>query len=114
MEFVGYVRVKLSNVLGLTWFNFSIPVPNQAFLNAEDVRNPAMGYGAQGIAGLGFNRLSSIDLVINQTQQSTGRSLLFNLFEVNPTEPNFIAFALQRSSNTSVDVEGSFSIGEYP
>lgn len=89
-----------------------IPVPNQAFLDAEVVRNPALGYGAQGIAGLGFNRLSSIDLVINDTQQSTGRSLLFNLFESNPTEPNFIAFALQRTSDKSDAVEGSFSIGE--
>jgi saccharopepsin len=89
-----------------------ISVSNQAFLDAEDVKNPAMSYGAQGIAGLGFNRLSSIDLVINETQQSTGRSLLFNLFETNPTEPNFIAFALQRNSDTTDDVEGSFSIGE--
>lgn len=93
--------------------HFSIAVPKQAFLDAQDVMNPAMGYGAQGIAGLGFNRLSSIDLVVNETQQSTGRSLLFNLFEANPTEPNFIAFALQRSSDTSDEVEGSFSIGEY-
>jgi len=92
----------------------SISVLNQAFLDAEDVKNPAMGYGAQGIAGLGFNRLSSIDLVINETQQSTGRSLLFNLFETNPTEPNFIAFALQRNSDKSDEIEGSFSIGEYP
>jgi hypothetical protein len=72
-----------------------------------------LGYGAQGIAGLGFTRLSSIDMAVNNTQQSSGRSLLFNLFEANPTEPNFIAFALQRDSDTSDEIEGSFSVGEF-
>jgi len=51
--------------------------------------------------------------MLNGTHNSTGRSLLFNLFATNPSEPNFIAFALQRSSEPGDDVEGSFSIGEY-
>ncbi|KDR83745.1 hypothetical protein GALMADRAFT_236101 [Galerina marginata CBS 339.88] len=89
-----------------------ISVPSQAFLDAEKVDNPALGYGAQGIAGLGFTRLSSIDQMVNSTGNSTGRSLLYNLFATNPSEPNFIAFALQRSSEPGDDVEGSFSIGE--
>lgn len=75
--------------------------------------NPAFNYGAQGIAGLGFTRLSSIDFAINGTKKSTGRSLLFNLFEANPSEPNFIAFALQRSTEPGDDVEGSFSVGKH-
>ncbi|KAF8974567.1 aspartic peptidase domain-containing protein [Flammula alnicola] len=89
-----------------------IPVPSQAFLDADKVNNPAFGYGAQGIAGLGFTRLSSIDLEVNSTSSSTGRSLLYNLFAANPAEQNFIAFALQRSSDPQDDVEGSFAIGE--
>ncbi|KAF8165350.1 aspartic peptidase A1 [Crassisporium funariophilum] len=92
-----------------------ISVPSQAFVDASTANNPALGFGAQGIAGLGFTRLSSIDLALNGTQQSTGRSLLYNLFEANPAEPNFIAFALSRKGEAGSvnEVEGSFSIGEY-
>ncbi|KAH9482643.1 putative aspartic-type endopeptidase CTSD [Psilocybe cubensis] len=89
-----------------------ISVPSQALVDADQVNNPALGYGAQGIAGLGFTRLSNIDMKINNTNSAQGRSLLFNLFEANPSEPNFIAFALQRSTQPGDDVEGSFSIGE--
>jgi len=91
-----------------------ISIPSQALLDADQVNNPALGYGAQGIAGLGFTRLSTIDLMVNNsnTNQTSGRSLLYNLFAANPSEPNFIAFALQRSTEPGDDVEGSFSIGE--
>lgn len=90
-----------------------IQVPSQAFVDATDVVNPALGYGAKGIAGLGFTSLSTIDFTLNGTQSSLGRSLLYNLFEANPSEPNFIAFALQRESEPGAEVIGSFSIGEF-
>jgi len=71
--------------------------------------------GARGIAGLGFTSLSSIDAEGNQTHSSADRSLLYNLFQINPSEPNFIGFMLQR--NVSQDPQdyqdGTFSIGEY-
>lgn len=89
-----------------------IAVPSQALIDADQVKNPALGYGAEGIAGLGFTRLSNIDMKVNGTNSAAGRSLLYNLFETNPSEPNFIAFALQRSSEPEDDVEGSFSIGK--
>ncbi|KAF8204971.1 aspartic peptidase A1 [Pholiota molesta] len=93
-----------------------ISVPSQALLDTDKVNNPAIGYGAQGIAGLGFTRLSSIDLTINSTSSSAGRSLLFNLFAAHPDEQNFIAFSLQRDlpdgSEDSDSVEGTFAIGE--
>jgi hypothetical protein len=38
--------------------------------------------------------------------------LLYNLFEDNPSESNFIAFSLQRSLDPDGDVEGLFSIGK--
>ncbi len=62
--------------------------------------------------GLGFTSLSSIDAVINKTGSSSGRSLLYNLFSANPKEPNFIAVSLQRSTDPTADVEGTFLIGE--
>ncbi|KAJ7498927.1 aspartic peptidase domain-containing protein [Mycena latifolia] len=90
-----------------------ISVTSQALLDVSSANNPALGYGANGLVGLGFTSLSSIDNVINGTGASTGRSLLYNLFQDNPSEPNFIAFALQRSTDSSDTVQGSFSIGEY-
>lgn len=90
-----------------------ISVDSQAFLDASSVQNPALSYGAVGILGLGFTSLSSLDASVSATGSSAGRSLLFNLFEDNPSQPNFISFALQRSTEPGDEVEGSFSIGEY-
>lgn len=90
----------------------SIPVSQQAFLNVSSAQNPALSYGAAGILGLGFTSLSTIDAVLNQTGASTGRTLLYNLFQDNPSEPNFIAFSLDSSSDGD-GVTGSFSIGVY-
>ncbi|KAI0278841.1 acid protease [Russula aff. rugulosa BPL654] len=89
-----------------------ISVPNQAFLDVSDAQNPAITYGASGIMGLGFTSLSSIDAVVNKTGSSSGRSLLYNLFSANPKEPNFIAVSLQRSTDLTDDVQGTFLIGE--
>lgn len=63
--------------------------------------------------GLGFTQLSTIDALVNHTGQSTGRSLLYNAFNDDKTEPNYIAFSLQRSTQPNDDVEGTFSIGEH-
>jgi saccharopepsin len=88
-----------------------ISVPNQALIDVSTAQNPALGYGANGILGLGFTALSTIDALVNKTDESTGRSLLFNLFQDNPSQPNFIAFALQRDSDPTDDIQGSISVG---
>ncbi|EAU84781.1 hypothetical protein CC1G_00300 [Coprinopsis cinerea okayama7 len=92
-----------------------ITAPRQAFLDADSAYNPALGLGADGVVGLGFNRLSSIDHELNKTGATSGRSLLYNLFDANPEEPNFIAFALHRDidGEDEDEVEGSFAIGEF-
>lgn len=89
----------------------SISIKEQAFLDAELVKNPALGHGAAGIIGLGFTSLSTIDALVNRTKDDAGRSLLYNLFAENPNEPNFIAFALQRSNEPGDEVDGTFAIG---
>ncbi|KAF7288221.1 Acid protease [Mycena chlorophos] len=89
-----------------------INVASQALLDVSSANNPALAYGAEGLVGLGFTSLSSIDNAINKTGASTGRSLLYNLFQDNPSDPNYIAFALQRDTDSSDTVQGSFSIGE--
>jgi saccharopepsin len=90
-----------------------LSIPKQAFLDVSTAQNPALGFGADGIAGLGFTSLSTIDALANASSSSTGRSLLYNMFAANPSEPNFLAFSLQRSTEEDDEVEGSFSIGEY-
>ncbi|KAM5532274.1 hypothetical protein V8D89_014032 [Ganoderma adspersum] len=90
-----------------------INVPKQAFIDASQANNPILSYGVNGIVGLGFTKLSSVDSALNNTGKSDGKALLYNLFADNPAEPNFIAFALQRATVSGGDVEGSFTIGEY-
>lgn len=73
-----------------------------------------MGYNANGILGLGFTSLSTVDKLVNDTGSNEGRSLLYNLFEDNRDEPNFISFALSRSEEDNEDeVEGTFTVGEF-
>lgn len=93
--------------------SFRIQVANQSFLDVSDANNPALGYGAQGLLGLGFTSLSNIDHFMNQTGSSAGRSFLFNAFSIDPKEPNFISFALSRSSDDQDEVSGAMTIGEY-
>lgn len=87
-------------------------VPSQAFLDVSSAQCPAIDYNADGIMGLGFTSLSTIDALVNKTGSSSGRSFLYNLFSQNPQEPNFIAVSLQRSTDPTDEVEGTFLIGE--
>ncbi|KAH8106150.1 acid protease [Cristinia sonorae] len=89
-----------------------IKISQQAFLDVYNVDNPLISYDADGLVGLGFTSLSTIDALVNQTGASSGRSLLYNAFAQNPDEPNYITFALQRVSDPDDDVEGAFTIGE--
>ncbi|EGN93043.1 hypothetical protein SERLA73DRAFT_64735, partial [Serpula lacrymans var. lacrymans S7.3] len=90
-----------------------ISVPNQAFLDVSSAQNPALSYNAVGILGLGFDSLSTVDALVNSTGASTGRSLLHNLFQDNPQEPNYIAFSLQSSVDSADNIPGVFSIAQY-
>ena len=96
----------------MTSFCLSLTVPNQAFLDVSSAQNPAIDYNVNGIMGLGFTSLSTIDDLVNKTGSSSGRSFLYNLFRDNPQEPNFISLSLQRSTDPTNDVEGTFLIGE--
>ncbi|KAL4241207.1 peptidase A1 family protein [Abortiporus biennis] len=89
-----------------------ISIPQQAFMDVASAQNPALGYGADGIAGLGFTSLSTIDALLNHTGSATGRSLLYNAFADNVTEPNFISFVMERGSDASSTADGVFTIGE--
>lgn len=100
---VSYSQVEFSGVT----------VPNQALLAASSAVNPALSYGAEGILGLGFTQLSTIDALVNRTGASTGRSFLYNAFRDNLQTPNFISLALERASDTADEIQGVITVGEY-
>jgi len=89
-----------------------ITVQKQAFLDVSQAANPALSYNAMGILGLGFDSLSTVDYLVNATGSSAGRTFLYNMFQQNPKEPNFIAFSMQSQLDTQDTVAGSFAIGE--
>lgn len=90
----------------------SYDIPDQAFLRAEQGSNPIFHFGAVGIVGLGFTGLSHIDSAVTRSGGSWGRSLLYNIFQLEPNVPNFIAFALDRATGPADDIQGSFALGE--
>ncbi|EUC66458.1 eukaryotic aspartyl protease [Rhizoctonia solani AG-3 Rhs1AP] len=88
-------------------------VSSQAFMLATSANNPILNWGADGLLGLGLNSLSTVDHLVNNTGNSWGRTLLYNIFAQSPKMPNYIAFLLQRSENNlDAATEGSFTIGE--
>jgi saccharopepsin len=111
VEFSGWVVPQY--VAAIAHGHVSVQVANQSFLDVSVANNPALGYGADGLLGLGFTSLSNIDHLMNQTGSSAGRSFLFNAFSLNPQEPNFISFALSRSNDAEDEVDGAMTIGEY-
>lgn len=87
-------------------------LPRQAFVDAVDAVNPVLNLGAAGVLGLGFTALSGVDVQVNSTGGSYGRSLLYNVFAQDPSVPNFISFLLSRNRDPDAPVEGSFTISE--
>jgi hypothetical protein len=85
-------------------------VPNQAFLDSSSANNPALDYGAYGICGVGFDSLSTINVLTNG---STGKTLLYNIFLENRTVPNYISMSLQRNSYQNDSSDGMFAIGGF-
>lgn len=111
---ISYVLGWASGHLSYAPVEFiGLKVPKQAFIDVNQANNPVLGYGLDGIVGLGFTALSDVDYALNETSSDAGRSLLYNLFTLNPSELNFLAFSLLRSTDPDDEVEGSFSIGEY-
>jgi saccharopepsin len=90
----------------------SYDIPDQAFLRFERGSNPVFSFGAVGIVGLGFTGLSHINTAVANSGDSWGQSLLYNIFKLEPNLPNYIAFALDRTTGPADGVEGSFGLGE--
>lgn len=88
-----------------------LTVPTQAVLVSSSFNNPVTTFGASGIMGLGFTTLSNIDATVG-SNNSWGKSFLYNAFAQSPSEPNYITFSLIRSPNGTQTDDGGFTIGE--
>ncbi|PPQ86178.1 hypothetical protein CVT25_006921 [Psilocybe cyanescens] len=109
-----------SGTIGIAPFQFgSYHIERQAFLNAiESSIGGLQELGVYGLMGLSFDFSTSSP--INQKIKSVygpdatwGQSVLANIFQQNPAQPNFIAIDLARSADLEDIDGGSFTIGEY-
>ncbi|KAH7929963.1 acid protease [Leucogyrophana mollusca] len=81
-------------------------VNNQAFLNVDKTNEQ----NGQGILGLGFNSLSTIEKNVNDRM---AQPIMANIFSQNPSTSNFVALALERSHDKEDTSGGVLSIGQY-
>jgi len=109
-----------SGTIGVSPFKFSsYEVLRQAFLNVK--RSTIKGldtYGIYGILGLSFDfgTASLINGAIKSkygNSSTWGQSVLHNIFDQHPNQPNFIALSLSRTEDLEDTKGGSFSIGDY-
>ncbi|KAJ1306263.1 hypothetical protein OPQ81_010967 [Rhizoctonia solani] len=94
-------------------------ITNQSFLFVEELSQWDIDFEQQyplyqGIAGLSFDTLSEINkVVLNNTKETWGRSLISNIFLADPSTPNHIAFFLDRTGDLNDTDVGYFDIGTY-
>ncbi|KAL5638540.1 hypothetical protein ACGC1H_005274 [Rhizoctonia solani] len=94
-------------------------ITNQSFLFIEELSQWDIDFEQkyplyQGIAGLSFDTLSQINkVVMNNTKDTWGRSLMSNIFLADPSTPNHIAFLLDRTGDLNDTDIGYFDIGTY-
>ncbi|TFK20993.1 acid protease [Coprinopsis marcescibilis] len=110
----------VSGSIGVAEFQFGdYRIQRQAFLNVEEISvKGLLEHGIYGLLGLSFHVASASP--INSAIQSRygadatwGHSVLQNIFDQHPTEPNFIALDLARTDDLEETDGGSFGIGEY-
>ncbi|KDQ17315.1 hypothetical protein BOTBODRAFT_53435 [Botryobasidium botryosum FD-172 SS1] len=93
-----------------------IPVHNQALLTALKTyqQDDLFQIGAYGILGFGADSLSHIYVAMQKKyKDNRGQSLLSNIFSANASEPNHIAFFLDRIGDLDNSGVGTFSIGAF-
>ncbi|KAH7334973.1 aspartic peptidase domain-containing protein [Rhizoctonia solani] len=94
-------------------------ITNQSFLYIEELSQWDIDFEQQyplyqGIAGLSFDTLSEINkVVLNNSRETWGRSLMSNIFLADPSTANHIAFFLDRTGDLNDTDTGYFDIGTY-
>ncbi|KAJ6514597.1 hypothetical protein DFH09DRAFT_1431746 [Mycena vulgaris] len=93
-------------------------IPRQAFVNVtQNVGLDECGSGNCGLIGLGFDSpTAGIQKALSTAGLNgpgLGKSVLFSIFDVNPTKGRFFALALLRLGDTKDTANASLSISEY-
>ena len=108
-----------SGTIGVAPFQFgTYEVLKQAFAYVTNSTIRLEELGVYGLFGLGFDLTSASRVkaaVQNLYGNSTtwGNSVLYNIFDQNPSQPNVIAMRLSRTDDLEDTKGGSFTIGEY-
>lgn len=110
----------VSGTIGVSPFEFGeYQIDQQAFLyGRKNTIQSLTELGVYGVLGLAFQHgnVSPINIAVKKKygkDATWGRSVLHNIFDRNPSEPNFIAIDLARSDDLEDTLGGSFDIGEY-
>ncbi|TFY76163.1 hypothetical protein EWM64_g7849 [Hericium alpestre] len=94
----------------------SYKVDSQAFLNNANFSLPQLlsQVSADGLLGLSFDAISSIDITVALATNDTsrGRMPLTNIFASHPSLPNTLSILLTRTDDLEDISGGSFLIGE--
>jgi saccharopepsin len=110
----------VSGTIGVSPFKFSsYEVLRQAFLHVSTSTIKGLDiHGIYGILGLSFDfgTASRVNAAIKNrygNSSTWGQSVLHNIFDQHPNQPNFITLSLSRTEDLEDTQGGSFSIGEY-
>ncbi|KAF7359770.1 Six-hairpin glycosidase [Mycena venus] len=93
-------------------------VPKQAFVNVtENVNEDQCGHGVCGLIGLGFdNPDGGIEKALSDAGQDgpkIGKSLLSNIFDMNPDKGRFFALSLSRLDDSQDSAPATLHIADY-
>jgi len=110
----------VTGTIGVAPFKFTTyEVLRQSFLHVtKSTITGIEKYGISGILGLSFDigTASGINAAVKSrygNSSTWGQSVLHNIFDQHPDQPNFIALSLSRTDDYEDTKGGSFSIGEY-
>jgi len=106
--------------IGVAPFRFgTYEVLKQAFVYVTNSTIGALDeLGVYGLFGLSFDLASSsrVKAAVQRRYGNSatwGNSVLYNIFDQNPSQPNVIAMRLSRTDDLEDTKGGSFTIGEY-
>ncbi|RXW19701.1 hypothetical protein EST38_g6147 [Candolleomyces aberdarensis] len=109
---------SISNVQDVR-YTTNITLNGHAFLDVKKSTIKGLSeLGIDGLLGLSFNVLSASPIndavqTAYGSQATWGHSVLQNIFDQHPDEPNFVAIDLARTDDLEDVAGGSFAIGEY-
>ncbi|PPR06744.1 hypothetical protein CVT24_013051 [Panaeolus cyanescens] len=110
----------VKGTIGVSPFEFGpYKIEQQAFLSATESTISALHeHGINGVFGLSFELGAASPIndkikTLYGADATWGKSVLQNIFDANPTQPNLISLQLGRTGDLEGTGGGEFLIGEY-